>query len=132
MRKISGEELTVRRIFWTLGMTLIGLFLALKGQDVQVNVTEMAIGGIWGAAIGYGIGSIFDQRRPGRRLIIYWAVTLALLGLFFGPLLSVASFVVRQALGCMIGALVGVLLGIVHLKVASKKLQAPDVSATAG
>ena len=123
----------MRRIFWTLGMTIIGLFLGLKGQHSEVNVRELAIEGVWAGCIGYGFGSIFDQRRrPGTQLIIYWAVTLALLGLFFGQLLPVASFIVQLALGGLVGALVGALLGIVHLKVARRKFQAPHAGASAG
>jgi len=106
----------VRRICWTLGLALIGLFLALKGQGAYLNAGELITGGVWGAAVGFGFGSIFDQRRPGKKLIAYWAFTLALLGPFFGPLLPLGSFVVRQALGSGIGLLVGALLGTAHLR----------------
>ena len=120
----------MRRIFWTLGMTMIGLFLALNGQDVTVSVREVATAGIWAGCIGYGFGSIFDQRAFGRRLTFYWAATLGLIGLFFGPLLPIASFIVGQILGSVIGALAGVLIGTVQLKLARRKLQAPDAHAS--
>lgn len=116
---------TMRRILWTLGMTLIGLLLALKGQDVNVKPAELIIGGVWGAAIGFGLGSIFERRRPGKTLVTYWALTGALLGIFFGPLLPVDTLVVQQALGGVIGALVGILFGIVHLRVAGRKSESP-------
>ena len=118
----------MRRIFWTLGMTMIGLFLALKGQDVRVNVREVAVAGIWAGSIGFGFGSIFSQHRSGMRLVIYWAVTLALVGLFFGPLLPIKSFIVGEVLGGAIGALIGVLVGTLQLKLTQRKSQAPSVS----
>lgn len=123
----SGRGATVRRTFWTLGMALIGLFLALKGQDVKVNVTEVVIGGIWGAAIGYGLGSIFDQRRPRRRLIIYWAATLALVALFFGPIVPVSSFFLRQTVAGVLGALAGAIVGVVQLKLAQRESRASEM-----
>lgn len=113
----------MRRIFWTLGMTMIGLFLALKGQDVRVNVREVAAAGIWAGCIGYGFGSIFDQRRPGRRLIVYWAATLALISPLFSPAVPLPSLPAQLAVVVPIGALVGVLVGTLQLKLARRKSQ---------
>jgi drug/metabolite transporter (DMT)-like permease len=106
----------MKRIYWTLGMAIIGVFLALKGQDVNVKVSEIATGGIWAAAIGFGLGSIFDQRRPEKRLIIYWAATLTLVALFFGPIVPVSSFLARETIAGVLGALAGAILGVVQLK----------------
>jgi hypothetical protein len=49
----------MRRILWTLGMALIGLFLGLKGQGIRFEVREIATATVCAAAIGYGFGSIF-------------------------------------------------------------------------
>jgi hypothetical protein len=117
----------MRRVFWTAGMALIGLFLGWTGQGINLELGKVAIATIWAGGIGYGFGSIFDQRKPTAKLIVYWAITLALMGVFFGPLLPVASFVARQALGAVIGALVGVLVGSAHLKLTRRKLQAAEV-----
>jgi len=122
----------MRRFFWSAGLAVIGLFLGWTGQGMNLDLGKVAIATLWAGAIGYGFGSIFDQRHPGTRLIIYWGITLALLGLFFGPLLPGASFFVGQVLGGLIGALIGTLFGIVHLKVAKRKLQARGVGASAG
>lgn len=116
----------MRRVSWTVGMALVGLFLALKVQGVEIKTTELMIGGTWGAAVGFGFGSIFDQRRPGKTLVTYWALTSALLGIFFGPLLPMDSLVVQQALGGVIGALVGVIFGVAHLRVVGRKSVSPD------
>jgi hypothetical protein len=123
----------MRRAFWTFGLAAMGFFLGWTGQGVNLDLGKVLIATIWAGSIGYGFGSIFDQRRPGLALIVYWAVTLALLGTFFGPLLPVASFIIRQVLGAAIGTLVGVLLGVVHLKVAQRRLRlAGDSSSASG
>jgi hypothetical protein len=106
----------MKRILWTIGMSMIGLFLGLKGQGIGTDVREVAIATIWAGAIGFGFGSIFSQRRPGKLLIFYWAATLMLVGLFFGPLLPVASFATSQALGGSLGALAGVVAGSIQSK----------------
>jgi len=112
-------------------MAVVGLFLGLKGQGVQFEVREVFTPTIWAAAIGYGFGSIFDQRRPGRALVIYWAATLALVAAFFGPLLRIASFPVQEALAGMIGALVGELIGTIHLRFARRRSDALGSGASA-
>lgn len=122
----------MRRIFWTAGMSVVGVFLALKGQDVTLNVKEVAVGGIWAGCIGYGFGSIFDQRMFGTRLIFYWAITLALVGLFFGPLLPVGTFLVRQTLGALIAALAGVLIGTLQLRRTRRKLRSSPITNAVG
>src|SRR5260370_11023635 len=80
----------MRRVFWTLGLGIGGLFLGLKGQDTSGDMWTTALGGIWGGSIGYGFGTIFDQKNPTKRIVIYWAATLALVGPFFGLLIGAA------------------------------------------
>ena len=116
----------MRRLFWTVGLAIFGFYFGWNGQGGDLDLRQVAIATVWAGCVGYGFGSIFERRAPGRRLIFYWAATLALIGLFFGPLLPIASFIVRQALGGVIGALVGVLAGTVQLTLARRKLQAPD------
>lgn len=112
----------MRRIFWTLGMTLVGLFLAFKGQDVTVNAGEIAIGGIWAACIGYGLGSVFEKRAFRRNtLIAYWCSTMALVGAFFGPLFPSHDFIVQVLLGAVAGTFLGLILGLLHWRHLSNK-----------
>ena len=118
----------MKRIFWTVGMSLVGLCFGWYSQGYPLNFRELAISTIWAGSIGFGFGSIFSQHRQGMRLVIYWAATLALVGLFFGPLLPTRSFIVGQALGGAMGAFVGVLAGTLQLKLAHRKSQAPSAS----
>jgi hypothetical protein len=114
----------MRRAFWTVGMGTAGLLLGLKGQDTPSDVWWTVLGTIWGASIGYGFGSIFDQRRATKRVVIYWAGTLALVGLFFGlvigagvqPYASLAQRIVAGAIGGLVGTLFGVLFGTMQLR----------------
>lgn len=107
--------LTRRRILWTLGVGLGGLLIGGKGGGAWGTL----LGPIWGAGIGYGFGSIFDKKRVAEPIIAYWALTLALVGLFFGLLIgaglqptpSVVQHAMAGALGTVAGGLVGLLVG---------------------
>ncbi len=109
----------MRRVFWTVGMGIAGLLLGLKGQDTPADVWWTALGTIWGASIGYGLGTIFDEKRPTKRLVTYWAVTLALVGPFFGllidagvqPYASVTQRTIVGAISALAGTLSGLLVG---------------------
>jgi hypothetical protein len=76
----------MRRVLWTVGVGLGGFLIFGKGGGFRASV----FGLVWGASIGYGFGTIFDQKSPTKRLVIYWATTLALVGPFFGLLGSAA------------------------------------------
>lgn len=106
----------MKRVFWTVGMGTVGLLLGLKGQDTPSDIWWTALGTIWGASIGYGLGTIFDQDRPTRHLVIYWAATLALVGLFFGLLIGAGvqpyASVAQRTVAGLVGALAGVLFGL--------------------
>jgi hypothetical protein len=113
----------IKRVLWTVGLGLCGLYLGGKGN----GLLGIGLGSLWFAGIGYGIGSIFDQKRPTKLLVIYWAATLALAAPFWA--LPVAALILpdlpnlpfRQqatagAIGALIGALLGVLFGTIHLR----------------
>jgi hypothetical protein len=110
----------MRRVLWTLGIGLGGFFIGGKGGGVRGSV----LGLIWGASVGYGFGTIFDQKSPTKRLVIYWATTLALVGPFFGllvgagmqPYASVAQLSVAGGIGALVGMLFGLLVGTMQLK----------------
>jgi hypothetical protein len=111
----------MRRVFWTVGLAIFGFYFSWSGQGVDVDLRQVAIGTAWAGCVGYGFGTIFEQRAPGKRIIFYWAATLLLIGVFFGPLLPVPSFIVRQVIGGVIGTLTGILVGIVQLKLSTAK-----------
>ena len=127
----------MKRVFWTVGMGVGGLLLGLKGQDTPGDAWWTALIVIWAASTGYGFGAIFDQKHPTKRLVIYWAATLALVGSFFGlligagvqPYASIAQRTVHGAIGALVGALFGLLFGTVQLKRLRRKSQAPGVIA---
>jgi len=105
-------------------MGTAGLLLGLKGQDTPSDVWWTVLGTIWGASIGYGFGSIFDQKHPTKRVVTYWATTLTLVGSFFGlvigagvqPYASVAQRIVAGAIGALAGTLFGLLFGTMQLR----------------
>jgi membrane protein YqaA with SNARE-associated domain len=121
----------MKRVFWTVGMGTVGLLLGLKGQDTPSDIWWTALGTIWGAGIGYGLGTIFDQARPTRHLVMYWAATLVLVGLFFGlligagvqPYASVAQRTVAGLVGALAGMLFGLFVGKVQLRRLNRKSQ---------
>ena len=55
---------TRRRILWTVGVGLGAFFFGGKG-----GVWGTVLSSIWGASIGYGIGSIFDLEHPTKRVV---------------------------------------------------------------
>jgi hypothetical protein len=121
----------MKRVFWIVGMGTVGLLLGLKGQDTPTDIWWTALGAIWGASIGYGLGTIFDQDHPTRHLVMYWAATLALVGLFFGlligagvqPYASVAQRTVAGLVGTLAGVLFGLFVGNMQLRRLLRKSQ---------
>lgn len=96
-------------------MGIIGFILGVKGQDTAADEWWTVLGVVWAASIGFGFGSIFDQRFPTKRLVIYWAATLALVGPFVGLLVDAGlhpdTTRHQQTLAVCIGAAIGILLG---------------------
>jgi hypothetical protein len=75
---------TTRRILWTGAVGLAGFLIGGSGSGIE----GIWLGSLWGAGIGYGFGSIFDQTSPTKRIVAYWSFTLALVALFFGLLIG--------------------------------------------
>jgi len=94
-------------------------------------------GFVWGAGIGYGLGSIITNKQATKRVVVYWGLTLALIGTFFGlvigapPEPSLAKEIVAGALGAAVGALLGSLIGIIHLWSLRRKTQVPPLGPVA-
>jgi drug/metabolite transporter (DMT)-like permease len=106
----------MRRVIWTVCLGLVGFGLGWFGQQGQpLSQVLLAILTVWGSCIGYGFGSIFDQGAPRGRLIVYWIVTVALGALLFCGFVPFRSFSAKLATAALIGALLGALIGIIHL-----------------
>ena len=93
-----------------------GLLIGMKGVDRPSDLWAATLVVIWAAGIGFGFGSIFDEGRPSKLLVVYWALTLALVGPFFGvlagALLQTDTSEVRLFLPGVLGALAGAFLGL--------------------
>lgn len=118
---------TTRLVLWTCGVGLVGFFLGGVGGGGLGSLFGLA----WGASIGYGFGSIFSEKHAKNRLVIYWGLTLALVGTFFGLVIgapeepSVAKEASAGAIGAATGMLFGSLLGIIQLWRLRRKSQPP-------
>ena len=86
-------------------------------QRFPGDVTEIAISTVWAGAIGFGLGSTFEERRT-RRRIIYWAGTLGLVGPLFAAVIPLTSTTARLSVGAAVGVVVGALLGTVEARLA--------------
>jgi hypothetical protein len=118
---------TTRRILWTIGVGVVGFFIGGKGG----GLTGSGLGLLCGGSIGFGFGSIFDQRLATKWLLAYWGVTLALIGPFFGliigakPDYSLSDQAVSGGIGAAVGMLIGLTFGAIHLWRLRRKPQVP-------
>jgi hypothetical protein len=116
--------MTIKRILWTLGLSLGGLLLGLKGVDRPADLWWTALTVIWAGSIGYCFGTIFDRKKPTSHPVIYWSSALALVGAFVGlvvgaglqPYASAFQFVLHGAIGALCGLLLGLLPGRAQMK----------------
>jgi hypothetical protein len=73
------------------------------------------------AAIGFGFGNIFANRRPSERLLVfYWAFTLGLVAMIFSGVIPVVSLPTQVTIAGTIGALIGLAVGIIQMKLYAK------------
>jgi hypothetical protein len=117
----------LKRILWSLGVGLGGFFIGGIGG----GPVGSAVGFVWGACVGFGFGSIFSNKQVSKRVVVYWALTLALVGTFFGLVIgapvepSVAKENVVGAIGASLGALFGSLVGTIQLWRRRRKPEVP-------
>lgn len=117
----------MKRLLWTLGMGIAGLFLSFKGYDVPSDIWWIVLTVIWFAGIGFSLGNIFAEKYPTKRLVIYWVILLGLVAPFWAmPLawtmqpglanLSFGQQAPAVGIGMLIGMLLGSVAGALHLK----------------
>jgi len=81
-----------KRIYWSLGLGVVGLFLVQKQtywfsgtfwQDIKTS----GLGAFGGALMGFLLGCIVERtadERPRRLKVLYWLLVMAIFGSFFG------------------------------------------------
>ncbi|MGH9687868.1 MAG: hypothetical protein ACRD5K_12335 [Candidatus Acidiferrales bacterium] len=114
----------MKRVLWTVGMGVAGLLLGVKGQDTPADTWWTVLSVVWAASVGYGIGYIFEQKLPTKRLVLCWTATVSLVGCFLGLLIGAgvqpyASGLERglhAGLGALAGAFAGFLFGTMQQK----------------
>lgn len=102
----------VRVILWTVSTALAGLFLSMKGAEpLGDKLRSIALGGLLGAAVGFGFGNTFVplEKDKGRWIRIgYSAATFGVIGAIVGSANEGFSSVARGAIcGIFIGLVVG-------------------------
>jgi len=123
----------MRRLFWTAGVGFTGFLIGGIGW----LYTGSFVGLIWGASIGWGFGSIFSQTHASKRVIAYWAGTLALVGPFFSliigaPYTSLFHEAAVAAIGALVGMLMGFLVGALQFWVARRRHHSSDSETAVG
>jgi hypothetical protein len=110
-RKVTGK-----RIFWTAGLSIAGLFLGLKGVDTSSDLWWTASTVIWAGSIGYCFGAIFDRKKPTRHPVLCWSAGLAFVGAFGGLVVGAGmepyATRIHFFFHVLVGALAGLLLGL--------------------
>jgi hypothetical protein len=125
---------TMRRALWTGGVGLGGFILGTGAGPVG-----SALGALWGGAIGYGFGGIFDEKNATKRVVVYWVGTLALVGPFFGllfgaamrPYASALPLTVTGVIGSLAGMLVGYIIGTMRLRRMRREMQSTQSTSVA-
>ena|SRR5437868_12570768 len=107
----------MKRVLWTVALAMVGFGFALRAFQFPPpgSVRAYVLGAFWGGSIGFGFGTIFQQRNPRKRIVIYWALTVGLVAMFFGLAIGGTSLLISETVAGGIGALVGILLGSLHL-----------------
>ena len=108
-----------RKIFWSVCLALVGLFIAQKQTYwlpgtylLDIETCTVAIVGC--AVVGFALGCIVETtatERQRRLKILYWLVVMAILGSFiaFGKGISISTTVTRLAWTLAVGVVIGVL-----------------------
>jgi hypothetical protein len=107
-----------KRALWTIGVGFAGLVMGeFNGGDKGA-----ALGLLWGVSVGYGFGSIFDEKLPIKQRVYYWMATLAIASVPFGLVIgaglrpSVSQDVVHGLVGFLVGAVLGLVVGSIGLR----------------
>jgi hypothetical protein len=114
----------MKRVVWTLAMTLAGFGLGWHSQSARYEPGNVVAITLWFGGIGFGFGSIFSKPRPSDGLFIFYrAFTLALIGVFFFPFVPLSAFAAQVVIAGAVGALLGAVLGFAQLKFSKQQVR---------
>lgn len=122
----------MKRALWTIFLALGGFWFAWIGQGKRSDLVFLPILTAWGGCVGFGLGSIFDQRVASKHLVLYWSLTTALAVLIFFPLMPFRFLLVQLVVAFGVGALAGLFIGIAHLRLSARKAQTVTPGRVAG
>ena len=113
----------MKRFLWTTILSLVGFAIGWQDQGGRPEPVHVITVAIWFGCIGYGFGRIFDTRLPLRKIsvVLWWVLTLALVGPIFSAFVPVTSFAVQVAIAGAGGALTGGIIGFAQLKISSTR-----------
>ena len=110
----------MKRLLWTAILAVGGFAIGWQDQGGRLEPQHVVMVTVWFAAIGFGFGSIFAKHRPSKGLFMfYWAFTLGLVAMIFSGFVPVANLIVQVAVAGTIGTLLGLIVGVVQVKLSS-------------
>jgi hypothetical protein len=119
----------MKRLYWMLGLGIAGLFIGLHAGSAIIGLVD-------GLGVGLGFGTIFSERRPTPLLILYWALTLAIAGPFFGVLVEAIPnpsssrnrLILAGCLGAVVGGGLGAAVGLMQWRLRIPTARRPSNS----
>lgn len=107
----------MKRLYWIVGVGFVGLLIGARAGSAVFGL-------IYGLSVGLGFGTIFSEQRPTALLILYWALTLGIIGPLFGlvieaaprPNVSETQLFIAGGLGALVGVALGAMAGSIQWK----------------
>jgi phosphate/sulfate permease len=108
------------RIYWSLGVGLLGLLLVQKGTywfsvTYLHDTVNSVLGAFGGAIIGFLLGCIVENttdERSRRFKVLYWLLVMAIFGSFLGFGKGVPVSMTMTVLASTLG--IGLLIGLIQ------------------
>jgi membrane associated rhomboid family serine protease len=116
-----------RKLYWTLGVGLVGLLLATKGTywfpgTYFHDAESLTLGLLAGAIIGFLLGCIvektMDERRR-RAKVLYWLFAMAVFGSYLGSGKAVPTHTTLMVMAWTLG--IGLVVGLLQYFLQSKE-----------
>jgi predicted MFS family arabinose efflux permease len=116
-----------RKLYWTLGVGLVGLLLATKGthwflgtyfRDAESLTLGLLAGGIIGFLLGCIVEKTTDERRR-RAKVVYWLFAMAVFGSYLGFGKAVPTHTTLMVMAWTLG--IGLVVGLLQYFLQSKE-----------